>query len=51
MVFQRRPLITPTIDEAQCQLAELIRAAEQGEEMVITRAEIGDGHGSGDGTC
>ncbi len=31
-------MITSTIDEAQSQLAELIRAAEQGEEVVIARA-------------
>ncbi len=31
-------MITSTIDEAQSQLAELIRAAERGEEVVIARA-------------
>jgi prevent-host-death family protein len=31
-------MITSTIDEARAQLAELIRAAEQGEEVVIARA-------------
>ena len=31
-------MITSTIDEAQSQLAELIMAAEQGEEVVIARA-------------
>ena len=30
-------MITSTIAEAQSQLAELIRAAEQGEEVVIAR--------------
>ena len=31
-------MITSTIDEAQSQLAKLITAAEQGEEVVIARA-------------
>jgi prevent-host-death family protein len=31
-------MITSTIDEAQSQLAKLIRAAEEGEEVVIARA-------------
>ncbi len=31
-------MITSTIDEAKSQLAELIVAAEQGEEVVIARA-------------
>ncbi len=31
-------MITSTIDEAQSQLAELIVAAERGEEVVIARA-------------
>jgi prevent-host-death family protein len=31
-------MITSTIDEAQSRLAELILAAEQGEEVVIARA-------------
>lgn len=32
-------MISSTIDEAQSQLAELILAAEKGEEVVIVRAE------------
>jgi prevent-host-death family protein len=31
-------MITSTIDEAQSQLAELILAAERGEEVIIARA-------------
>jgi prevent-host-death family protein len=31
-------MITSTIDEAQSQLAKLIKAAEEGEEVVIARA-------------
>lgn len=31
-------MITSTIDEAQAQLAELIIAVEQGEEVIIARA-------------